>query len=154
MVDETHDTRLTNRQEVFVSAYLGGDTRFNATQSAIAAGYAVSGARQEGHRLLENPKVRARINEYLKAGALTPEEILAELKAVALAPTTHFMQVLQAEYTDEKGVTHKAIIRQDYTAKINALKLLGQALGMFAQKVNVEVTEKKTFIGIDIDRMK
>ena len=122
MVDTEHDDKLTDRQEAFISAYLAGDSRFNATRAAIAAGYSEHIAAEQGCRLLKHEKVRGRIDEYLRAGSLTKEEILAELKAVALAPTSHFMQVLQAEYADEKGVTHKAIIRQDYTAKVNALR--------------------------------
>jgi hypothetical protein len=151
MVDEAHtDERLTERQEAFIAHYLSGDTRFNATRAAIAAGYAESGARQEGHRLLENEKVRGRIDEYLRAGSLTKEEILAELKAVALAPTSHHQQVLQAHYVDDNGREHPAIIRTDYGAKINALKLLGQAVGLFNHPIDVNVRETKTIIGVSL----
>jgi phage terminase small subunit len=151
MVDEAHDEKLTDKQEAFITAYLVGDSRFNATRAAIAAGYSEHTAAEQGCRLLKHEKVRGRIDEYLKAAARSPEEILAELKAVALAPTSHVMQVLPAEYTDEKGVTHKAIIRQDYSAKINALKLLGQALGMFAHQVDVNVRETKTIVGVNLE---
>ena len=148
MVDVVHDGSLTMKQEAFILAYVG-EARGNATLAAKMAGYAESGASEEGYRLMRNPKIRARIDEYLKDSGPSTAEIIAELWRVAMAPTTHFMQVLQAEYTDDKGVTHKAIIRQDYTAKVNALKLLGQACGMFNQ-IDVHVHETKTIVGVDI----
>jgi phage terminase small subunit len=146
------DEKLTDRQEAFVTAYLT-TARFNAAEAARQAGYAASGARQEGCRLLADARIRGRIDEYLKATSLTAAEILAELTKVALAPTTHFMQVLQAEYTDEQGRKHPAIIRTDYGAKLKALELLGKYHGLFTEKVNVNVGATKTIIGIDLDRV-
>jgi phage terminase small subunit len=151
MVDDAHDDKLTDKQEAFVTAYLSGDTRLNATRAAIAAGYAQSGARQEGHRLMANPKVRARIDEYLKAMALTPDEVLAELKVIALAPMEMFQQVLRAEYTDAEGRKHPAVIRQDLSSKVKAPELLGKAVGLFAQQVDVNLREMKTIIGVRLE---
>jgi phage terminase small subunit len=49
---------LTARQTAFAREYANSG---NGTQSAIAAGYAVSGAHQEAHRLLKNAEVNKEI---------------------------------------------------------------------------------------------
>jgi phage terminase small subunit len=147
MVDAAHEDKLTDKQEAFITAYLT-TARFNAAEAARQAGYSEHSAKEQGYRLMQ--KARARIDEYLRATAMTAEEILAELTAVALAPTTHFMQVIQAEYTDEHGRKHPAVIRQDYGAKIKALELLGKAAGLFNQ-IDVNVRETKTIIGVSLE---
>ena len=65
--------KLTARQERFVSEYL---IDLNATQAAIRAGYAKSGARVEGTRLLANAKVSAAV-----AKGCAKQEQRAEIKA-------------------------------------------------------------------------
>lgn len=60
---------LTAKQERFILEYL---VDFNATQAAIRAGYAESGAHVEGHRLLRNPKIAERI---AAEGAQTADEL-------------------------------------------------------------------------------
>ncbi len=55
--------RLTMRQAVFVAAYLGErPTVYNATRSALAAGYSPRHARQSGHQVMASPKVRVVID--------------------------------------------------------------------------------------------
>lgn len=151
MVDQ-HDDTLTDKQEAFITAYLT-TAQFNAAEAARQAGYATSGARQEGCRLLADTRIRGKIDEYLQATSLSAAEILAELTKVALAPTTHFMQVLQAEYTDEHGRKHPAIIRADYNAKVKALEILAKARGMLTQQVDLTVRETKTIIGVSLDEI-
>ena len=60
--------RATPKQAEFLRYYYGdGPTRFNATASAIAAGYSPSGARVQGHRLTR------------KFAKMSEEELLAFL---------------------------------------------------------------------------
>lgn len=139
---------LTDKQEAWVSAYLG-PARFNATEAARLAGY--SDCEVSGWENKKKPAIRARVRAHLDALNLTAEEIIAELGALAMAPSTHFMQILQAEYTDESGRKHPAIIRQDLSAKVNALKTLAQIRGLLSSvDVNVKV-ETKTIIGISLE---
>ncbi len=140
---------ITDQQMAFVYAYCG-EARFNATQAAIAAGYSPENARKQGWRLTTNAHVRAHIDAILDAETMQSSDVLRELTTVAAAPTSHFMQVLQAEYTDEHGRKHPAIIRQDYSAKIKALELLGKARGLFREQVDINVKETKTIIGVSI----
>lgn len=49
---------MTPKRERFVEEYL---VDLNATQAALRAGYAASGAQQEGARLLTNPEITAAI---------------------------------------------------------------------------------------------
>jgi hypothetical protein len=140
---------LTDRQQAFLNAYLANG--FNATQAAITVGYAAEFASNAGYRLTSNDDVRAHVRARLDAESMTAEEVLHELTAVAKAPTSHFQQVLQAHYVDDKGREHPAIIRQDYSSKIKALELIGKQRGMFREQIDVSVTEVRTIIGINLD---
>jgi phage terminase small subunit len=52
---------LSERQRLFVEAYMG-EAKGNATQAAVLAGYAESGAAEQGRRLLRNDDVREAID--------------------------------------------------------------------------------------------
>lgn len=71
---------LTDKQAKFVSEYLVDQ---NATQAAIRAGYAKSGARTEGARLLANADIAAAVAEALAKVAEKAEWTAADrLKAL------------------------------------------------------------------------
>lgn len=74
------------RQQRFIREYLKDG---NATQAAIRAGYAASGAHVQGHRLLNNAKISAEIARYQKREQerfeLSRERILLELTKMAYA---------------------------------------------------------------------
>lgn len=64
----TTDTgRLTVLQWRWLAFYLHGEypNRYNAKQSAIAAGYSPQSAHELGSRCLNNPKIRRLIDAYL-----------------------------------------------------------------------------------------
>jgi phage terminase small subunit len=82
--------KLTDKQQAFVLQYVKD---WNATQAAIRAGYATSGARQEGHRLLSNADIRAEINTYLADMAVTAERVLAEQAALAYSDIGDFVTI-------------------------------------------------------------
>lgn len=55
---------LNARRSAFVHAYLGPG-RYNASRSALLAGYCPTSPRQSGHRVLHNPKVHAVVDKLL-----------------------------------------------------------------------------------------
>lgn len=77
--------KINSRQLAFINEYV---KTLNATQSAISAGYSESGARVQGHRLLNTPHIRERIDEELKMRAdeckVDTDLILTHLKEIAL----------------------------------------------------------------------
>ena len=108
---------LTHRQQRFVEEYL---VDFNASRSALAAGYAESGAHVEGCRLLKNPKILAAVEvgraRDLRAVKITREWLLERLR-----------QEASGEMEDSTA-----------TARIKATELLCKTLGMFEEKKLVE----------------
>ena len=108
---------LTDRQQKFVEEYL---VDFNASRSALAAGYAESGAHVEGCRLLKNPKVRKAIDAGQERDAaalqITREWVLERLRLEA-----------SGELEDSSA-----------GARIKATELLGKHLGMFTEKHQIE----------------
>lgn len=119
--------RLSDRQRAFVDAYVG-ECRFNGTRAAEKAGY--KDAHNEAWRLRKNADVQRAIEDRLSAETLNGPEVLAELTAVALAPTSHFMQV--AGFDKESGALQ---VRQDYGSKVKALELLGKQYKLFTDKI-------------------
>lgn len=77
---------LTAKQQRFVEEYL---VDLNATQAALRAGYAASGASVEGARLLGNAKVAAEIAKRQKKLSdklgVTVERIVTELAKIGFA---------------------------------------------------------------------
>lgn len=74
---------LSVMQATFIRHYLAGrpGVRGNATKSAIAAGY--SG--QSGQKVLLHPRVRAALTDENERAGIRAQEILAEIRAVALS---------------------------------------------------------------------
>lgn len=81
----TKKGKINSRQLAFINEYV---KTLNATQSAISAGYSESGARVQGHRLLNTPHIRERIDKELKMRAdeckVDTDLILTHLKELAL----------------------------------------------------------------------
>lgn len=82
---------LNHRQRRFVDAYFAHG--FNATQAALAAGYAESSSRVQGHRLITNDNVDAAIRERMAELAMSAEEVLARLTAIARGDLGDFFRV-------------------------------------------------------------
>ena len=72
--------KLTNKQQVFIIEYLKS---FNATQSAIEAGYSERTARQQGSRLLSDVNISAAIDLFLEESAMSASEVLYHLTDIA-----------------------------------------------------------------------
>jgi hypothetical protein len=77
---------LTNKQRVFVEAYL---QTWNASEAARQANYAHPG--QQGERLLKKVEVAAAIEQRVKAMAMQADEVLARLAEQARANAGDFV---------------------------------------------------------------
>lgn len=148
--------RLTPKQRLFVDAYL---VSLNASEAARQAGY--RSPRLLGQQLLANPSlqsaIQARQAQLADANAVTPERVIQELALVAFAN--------MADYAawDSAGVTLKAstaltaaqtrvvgeisqttskdggTVRFKLHSKVAALAHLGKHLGLFPDKVQIEI---------------
>lgn len=74
-------TPLTPKQQRFVQEYLQDH---NGTQAAIRAGYSESTARQQGSRLLTEPRIQAAVRagqkKVAKKAEVTVDSLMAELE--------------------------------------------------------------------------
>lgn len=147
---------LTARQRRFVEEYL---VDLNATQAAIRAGYSARTAQEQASRLLSNVMVAEAIAEDMKARAarteITQDRVLAELAKIAFADQRAVMTwgpsgvklvssdtltddqaAIVAEVSETTSATGGSLKLKTHD-KVGALKLLGEHLGMFKQKVEL-----------------
>jgi phage terminase small subunit len=149
MADVPDEDSLSDRQRMFVYAYIG-EAAGNATQAALTAGYSKAGAAVQGHRLLRNPKVRARIDAILDAHGMSREEILFHLTEIARTPMAPFMQT-ESGYTDEEGRVHHVIIKLEYNSKVRALDLLAKIHRLLREKTDINITATSTIVCVPLD---
>ena len=110
---------LTEKQKIFISEYLKD---FNATRSALKAGYSENTAYSIGNENLKKPEIRDAIKKYLDDALSVDKlslknEIIKELKDIAFDPMT-----------DEDS-------RLRHSDKIKAIELLGKYMAMWTEKV-------------------
>ena len=151
---------LNEKQKRFVSEYI---IDLNAKQAAIRAGYSPKGAEPQASRLLSNAKIQVEIAKAMedrgKRTGITQDRVLAELSAIAFAKATDYVEVggdgsvkikPTAELTDEQKKAIASIkegangIEIKLTDKTKALEMLSRHLGLFRDKleVNIESSEK------------
>src|SRR5689334_21073978 len=150
---------LNERQARFVAEYL---VDLNATQAAVRAGYSAKTAYSAGERLLRNVEVAAAIAEAQAARSrrteVTADRVVLELARIAFGDPRRVMSWgpggvtlrSSAELADEEAaivaeasqtVTEAGgTLRLKTVDKLGALRLLGQHLGMFAEKVDMRAT--------------
>ena len=149
MADGTAQPKLTDKQERFVSAYIG-PARFNATQAAIMSGYSERTAGQKGFELKNIEAIRARINEVLQANTLTAAEILRELTDVAMRDLDEEVEIRRFGKDENGDPIYSA--RMDASAKMKALELLGKHEQLFSENLNIHGgIEIREFVGIPED---
>lgn len=117
---------LTNQQKMFVEAYLANGS--NATKAAISAGYSEKTAYSSGNRLLKIPKIQAHIDQRVSDVAMTANEVLAELAAIAREDWKEFLEVRR----DKDGEVIDATFR--LTDKLKALELVGKHHKLFTDR--------------------
>jgi phage terminase small subunit len=94
--ENTSNRKFTNKQKVFISEYLKS---FNATQSAIKAGYSEKTARQLGYRLLTDVHISEAIKLGIAEHAMGADEILTRLADIARGDITDLMDVTTSGFT-------------------------------------------------------
>lgn len=98
IIDELEDAELTEMQRLFCLYYIKS---FNATQSAIKAGYSKESAHVEGSRLLRNAKVATEIRRL--KGNMTQDifidamDVLRKYIEIAFADVTDYVKFGQKE---------------------------------------------------------
>ena len=148
--------KLTPKQQRFVEEYL---VDLNATQAAIRAGYSKKTAASQGERLLRNVEIQAAIQAAMKARQerteITQDRVLAELAKIAFGDQRRVMswgpsgvKLRDSETLTGEEAAIVAEVSESVTAaggtlklkthdKVGALKLLGEHLGMFKQRVEL-----------------
>ena len=111
--------KLTAKRECFVAEVIknGG----NATQAAIAAGYAKSSAYQRGHELVRNSEIQERIQRAKQRAGITPEVVTGVLAQQLLAEISDVL--------DEEGrFDYKRARKLRATGQIQKLKIRSRDL--------------------------
>lgn len=97
---------LSARQMAFVQEYL---VDLNATQAVLRAGYAKSGARAQGARMLADPNIAPRIRAALEARAertgVTADRVLAETEVIAFSSVANYQVTAQGYLEPADGVS-------------------------------------------------
>lgn len=151
--------KLTIKQQCFVNEYL---IDLNATQAAIRAGYSAKTADQQGSRMLANVKVQQAIAEAMaersKRTGVNQDRVVLELAKIAFVKMTDIVNSdgeIRSDATDDdlaciESVKYK---RSDsdtgsmeerevkVASKLKALELLGKHLGMWNDKLDVNITQ-------------
>jgi phage terminase small subunit len=81
---------LTNKQRVFIEEYL---RTWNATQSAISAGYSPHTARAIGCKLLTQVDIKEQITAEISERAMGADEVLQRLADIARGDITELMDI-------------------------------------------------------------
>ena len=148
--------KLTPQQSRFVDEYL---VDLNAKQAAIRAGYSQKTAEMQASRLLRNVKVQEvvakRMRDRQARTEITQDRVLAELAKIAFGDQRALMTwgpggvklVDSSTLTPEQSAMVSEVSESVTAAggslklkthdKVAALKLLGEHLGMFEQKVKI-----------------
>ena len=112
--------KLTDKQRRFAEEYLAD---LNATQAAIRAGYSENTAAAIGEENLRKPEIAKMIQAEMEARSIrtqiSQDDVVQELAGIAFVP-----------------VADSVVKVRD---KLRALELLGKHLGMFTDRVQMEV---------------
>jgi phage terminase small subunit len=87
---------LTNKQKVFVEAYL---RTWNASEAARQAGYSERTAGSQGHELLKKPEIQEEIERRLEELTMSAPEVLARLTEHARSDLGVFFKTIE-EWTE------------------------------------------------------
>lgn len=159
--------KLTERQQKFVDEYL---IDLNATQAAIRAGYSAKTADQQGSRLLTNVKVQQVISEIMaersKRTGINQDRVVQELAKIALVNMSDIINdkgeikpsataddlscIESIKYKHSASDSSEMVEREIKVAsKLKALELLGKHLGMWNDKIDVNVAVPIVISGAD-----
>ena len=150
--------KLTPKQQRFVEEYL---IDLNATQAAIRAGYSVKRASEIGYQLLQKTTIKNAIEiaiaERSRRTGISQDRVLLELAKIAFVNATDVINMGEATLRhgasredtaaiasvkvktipgEDGDIVEREIKLHD---KLKALELIGKHLGMFKDKVDMNV---------------
>ena len=159
--------KLTEKQQRFVDEYL---IDLNATQAAIRAGYSVKTADQQGSRMLANVKVQQAIAEHMaersRRTGVNQDRVVLELAKIAFVRMTDVVDsngrikqdasaddlscIESIKYKESDNEFGGSVEREvKIASKMKALELLGKHLGMWNDKIDVNITQPIVITGED-----
>ena len=159
--------KLTEKQQRFVDEYL---IDLNATQAAIRAGYSVKTANEQGSQNLAKLSIQQAIAEQMaersKRTGINQDRIVLELVKIALVKMTDIVDsqgriksdaspddlacIESVKYKESESDTGSSVEREvKISSKLKALELLGKHLGMWNDKIDVNVAIPVVISGED-----
>lgn len=159
--------KLTEKQQRFVDEYL---IDLNATQAAIRAGYSVDTAKEIGYENLTKPHIQKviaeRMAERSKRTGINQDRVVLELARIAFVKMTDLVDshgrikdnatdddlacIESVKYKQSESETGSSVEREvKISPKLKALELLGKHLGMWNDKIDVNITQPIVITGED-----
>lgn len=159
--------KLTDKQQRFVEEYL---IDLNATQAAIRAGYSAKTANEQGARLLANVSIQQAISERMaersKRTGVNQDRVVLELAKIAFVRMTDVVDsngrirsdatpddlscIESIKYKESDNEYGGSVEREvKIGSKLKALELLGKHLGMWNDKLDVNITQPVVITGAD-----
>ena len=159
--------KLTKKQQLFVNEYL---IDLNATQAAIRAGYSVESARDIGCENLTKPNIQQAIAKEMaersKRTGVNQDRVVLELAKIAFVKMTDIVDDegrIKSDATDDDLACIESVkFKESYSdtgsmterevkiaSKMKALELLGKHLGMWNDKIDVNVAVPIVISGED-----
>ena len=157
--------KLTEKQQRFVDEYL---IDLNATQAAIRAGYSAKTAQEQGSQNLSKLMVQQAIAEQMadrsRRTGVNQDRIVLELARIAFAKITDIVDsegkikstatdddlacIESVKYKGSESETSSSVEREvKLSSKLKALELLGKHLGMWNDKLDVNMNIPIIFEG-------
>lgn len=158
---------MTDKQKKFVDEYL---IDLNATQAAIRAGYSPKTANEQGARLLTNVSVQRYLEQkqavIARRTGISQDRVVRELAKIAFVNINNICTSngrIKADATDDDLSCIESIkVKQSESdtgsseerevklcSKLKALELLGKHLGMWNDKVDLNLNVPVVFQGED-----
>ena len=159
--------KLTEKQQRFVDEYM---IDLNATQAAIRAGYSVKTANEQGSQNLAKLSIQQAIAEQMaersKRTGINQDRVVLELAKIALVKMTDIVDsqgriksdaspddlacIESVKYKESESDTGSSVEREvKIASKLKALELLGKHLGMWNDKLDVNITQPIVITGED-----
>lgn len=157
--------KMTPKQKRFCDEYL---IDLNATQAAIRAGYSVKTAQEQSSRLLSNVMVQEAISKAMAARSkrtgVNQDRVVLELAKIAFVKMTDAVDSngrIREDATDDDLACIESIKYKESDnefggsverevkigSKLKALELLGKHLGMWNDKLDVNITQPVVITG-------
>lgn len=159
--------QLSEQRQRFVDEYL---IDLNGTQAAIRAGYSPKTAQEQASRLLSNVMVQQaiakRMAERSKRTGINQDRVVLELAKIALVKMTDIVDsqgrikstatdddlacIESVKYKESESDTGSSVEREvKIASKLKALELLGKHLGMWNDKLDVNIIQPIVITGED-----